>query len=437
MTAQVLSGRARTIRRISVGLLVLSGIVNFMDRFALSVANPLIRQDLGLSISSMGILLSAFLWAYALAQLPVGALVDRYGPRRLLAVGIVIWSLAQAAGGVVSNLGQFFASRFMLGVGEAPQFTVGVRVVRDWFHFRERGLPTGIFLCSTALGTAISAPVLTWLMLSFGWRAMFLIMGVAGVVLAMLWSAIYRNPADVGLPASDHAYLQDGNTAADNHKVRFSEWRELFALRNTWGMIAGYFGLLYLLWIYNAWLPSYFEIERHMSIARTGIVSAFPFIFGVGGSVLGGWIPDRLVAMGISPMNSRKFPFVLALATFAILTLVATQVENDAVSVAVLSIASLFGFVANGSAWAMASVAAPHNRVASLASMQNFGGYIGAALAPTITGFIVEEAGSFNPALFVGVTIGLASSLIYLVTVRDDATERSLIKDEQPLGSLR
>jgi MFS family permease len=249
---QALSNRARFMRNISVGLLVLSGVINFMDRFSLSIANPLIRKDLGLSISEMGVLLSAFLWAYALAQLPVGALVDRFGPKRLLALGMIVWSVAQSAGALVAGFGQFYIARFMLGVGEAPQYTVGVRVVRDWFQLRERGLPTGIFLCSTALGTAISAPLLTFIMLSFGWRSMFLIMGLAGLFVAIIWYTIYRDPSHAALFESDHRYLREGNSPDDNHVIRFSEWRELLGFQNTWGMIVGYFGLLYLLWIFNA-----------------------------------------------------------------------------------------------------------------------------------------------------------------------------------------
>jgi sugar phosphate permease len=168
--------RLKSIQRIGLTLLVVAGVVNYIDRATLAVANPLIREELGLSIAEMGYLLSAFLWAYAFSQLPTGAMVDRLGPRLLLTLGLSLWSFAQLLGGMVQNFTQFFGARVLLGVGEAPQFPTGARVVRDWFNQRDRGLATGVFNCASSLGTAIAVPLLTYLMLSFGWRVMFAIL---------------------------------------------------------------------------------------------------------------------------------------------------------------------------------------------------------------------------------------------------------------------
>jgi MFS family permease len=146
----------------AVALLLFIGVINFLDRSALSVVNPLIRQDMGLSIAEMGLLLSAFAWAYAFCQLPGGALVDRIGPRHLLAWALVVWSVAQAAVGFVGNMTQFVVARVLLGVGEAPTFTSAVRVIRDWHGTRHRSLPTGI-CCSapSSIGPLIAPPLLT------------------------------------------------------------------------------------------------------------------------------------------------------------------------------------------------------------------------------------------------------------------------------------
>ena len=137
--------RVRAIQRTALAMLVLAGAVNYIDRATLAVANPLIRDELHLSIADMGYLLSAFLWSYAFAQLPTGAMVDKLGPRLLLTLGLSLWSFAQLLGGLVQSFGQFFAARVLLGVGEAPQFPTGARVAGDWFNPRDRGLGTGIF----------------------------------------------------------------------------------------------------------------------------------------------------------------------------------------------------------------------------------------------------------------------------------------------------
>ena len=138
------SARIVSIQRWSIALLVAGGALNYIDRATLSVANKIIQDELGIPVAKMGLLLSAFLWAYAIAQLPVGGLIDRFGPRKLLALGLFGWSLAQAAGGLVTGFGVFFAARAALGVGEAPLFPGGARVVRDWFGVRERGFATGL-----------------------------------------------------------------------------------------------------------------------------------------------------------------------------------------------------------------------------------------------------------------------------------------------------
>jgi sugar phosphate permease len=414
--------RVRSIQRAALAMLVLAGVINYVDRATLAVANLLIRQDLGLSIADMGYLLSAFLWAYAFSQLPTGAMVDKLGPRLLLACGLALWSLAQLLGGLVQSFGQFFGARVLLGVGEAPQFPTGARVVRDWFNPRDRGLATGIFNCASSLGTAIAVPLLTFLMLSFGWRVMFMIMGVAGLAMAAIWYFVYRNPTDVALAAEENVYRTQGDPPGQRTQVTLREWKQLFSFRTTWGMILGYFGCIYLTWIYTAWLPAYLELERHMSVKFTGFAAAVPFAWGVVGGLLGGYIVDFLLRRGVSPVKSRRIPAAIALCGTAACTVAAAFVTSNALAIAFISASLFLVYVTSTCAWALSSVAAPTNCTASIGAMQNFGGYLGGALAPTVTGLIVQQTGSFVPALVVGALIGVASAGSYLFIVDQPIT---------------
>jgi sugar phosphate permease len=423
---QVATPRLKWVQGVALALLVVAGVVNYIDRATLAVANPLIRDELGLSIADMGYLLSAFLWAYAFAQLPTGAMVDRLGPRLLLTMGLSLWSLAQLLGGLVQNFGQFFGARVLLGIGEAPQFPTGARVVRDWFNQRDRGLATGIFNCASSLGTAIAVPLLTWLMLSFGWRVMFVAMGVAGLVVAMLWFALFRNPSEVALTAEENAYRTQGDPPGQRTKVTFREWKLLFRFRTTWGMIFGYFGCIYLTWIYTAWLPGYLEIERHMSVKYTGWAAAVPFACGVVGGVLGGYIADILVRRGVEPLRSRRYPAAIALVGTAACTVAAAYVSSNALAIAFISVSLFLVYVTSTCAWALSSVAVPTNCTASIGAVQNFGGYLGGALAPTVTGLIVQHSGSFVPALVVGALIGVVSAGSYLFIVNQPITAADL-----------
>ncbi len=418
--------RLRAIQRTALALLVLSGAINTIDRAALAVANPLVRHDLGLSISDMGLLLSAFLWAYAFAQLPVGPLIDRLGPRRLLAAGLAIWSTAQLLCGMVSTVTQFAAARVLLGIGEAPQFPTGGRVVRDWFNTRDRGAASGIFNSASTLGTGIAAPLLTTLMLLFGWRWMFAIMGLLGIGAAIIWYALYRDPSQMALTPAEDDYRTAGDVPEPSRPVTFGEWRNLFRCRTTWGMILGYFGVIYVNWLFNAWLPGYLEMGRHMSIRHTGFVAAIPYIFAVGGGVSGGFLADWLFRRGLSRIDSRKFPLCLAMLVQAGFVVVAAAVESNSVAVACLCGAMFCGTVATTCAWAMVSVVAPANSTGSLGSLQNFGGYLGGALAPVVTGFIVQGTGSFVPALMVGAGMCVFAAVSYFVILQRPITPEDL-----------
>jgi sugar phosphate permease len=413
------TARLRNIQRVSVGMLLLTGAVNYVDRVALAIANPLIRQDLHLSIAEMGLLLSMFLWTYCFAQLPVGFAIDRVGPRLLLGLGAVIWSVAQILAGFVTSMGQFALTRVLLGLGEAPQFPLNAMVVRSWFNVRDRGTPTGIFNSASTLGPAIAPPLLTFLMLTFGWRSMFIIVGVFGVVVGLVWWAIYRDPKDHNLSADERNYLEDGEDRTHGERVTFAEWRSLFRYRTTWGMIFGNFGSGYMIWLYAAWLPGYLEIQRHISIPHAGWIAAIPHLFGVVGSLFGGWLADRLMRAGLSPINSRKLPLIFGMFGSAACTIFAARTPSNTAAVAAISAAVFTGNLAGATIWALAVVAAPSKGVASLGSMQNFGGFLGGALAPMLTGFIVQEEHSFVPALILSAVVSILSAIVYLVVVRD------------------
>ena len=258
---------------------------------------------------------------------------------------------------------------------------------------------------------------------------MFVTMGVVGVVVAAVCLLLYRDPTQAHFTDEERHYLTEGEEARTYTPVRLAEWLALFRFRTTWGLVVGFFGVVYMGWLYLAWLPGYLEIQRHMSIPKTGIVAAIPFAFGVLGSIGGGWIADWLMRRGFSQVNSRKTPIIIGLLGMVVFTVVAAETPSNTLAVAAISAALMFGASASGMSWALASVAAPGHCTASLNAIQNFGGYLGGALAPTVTGFIVQATGSFVPALLVSAVIGLVSALAYLVVIRAEpitATELSL-----------
>jgi len=263
-------------------------------------------------------------------------------------------------------------------------------------------------------------------MTGLGWRAMFIVLGLAGLVVTVAWFAIYRDVGERELSPAEHAYREVEDATGVARKVTFGEWRLLFASRTTWGMIMGFFGTVYLTWIYTAWLPNYLEMQRHMSIRNSGFAAAVPYLAGVIGALWGGWLVDWLMRRGVSAVNSRKYPMTASLLGMAVCTVIAAYVPSNAAAIGFISVALFLGYVSSSTAWAMASIAAPANYTGSLGAIQNFGGYIGGALAPTVTGFIVQGTGSFVPALLVGAAVGVIGAIGYSAVILRPITAADL-----------
>jgi MFS family permease len=405
--------RLRRMQASSLILLVGAGTLNYFDRGALAIANPLIRRELGLSIEQMGLLLSVFLWAYAFAQFPGGALADRLGARRLLGGGLVLWSLAQSAAGFAMNLTEFSLARAVLGLGEAPMFPCAAWVTRAWFPKERRSLVTGTWNCVSSLGPTIAPPLLTALMLSFGWRAMFVVLGVCGIGMSLVWFAVYRDPQEIALTSEERTTL--GTLANTVIRPTFRDWRRLFTFRSTWGLVLGYFGTIYLLWMFGTWLPGYLEIQRHMNVRATGWVAAIPFGFGVVGSLGGGWLADHLLRAGYAPIATRKSAVVWALVGMALFTLAAAHAVSDFWAVFCISGALLCNGCCTTMMWSLVGEVAPAKLTASLGGITNFGGYLGGAMAPLATGFIVQHTGNFSLALVLASMIAGTSALAFFL----------------------
>ena len=392
----------RAIQRRSVALLVAAAVLNYFDRSALAIANPLIRADLHLSVAQMGLLLSAFLWAYAFCQLPIGALLDRVGPKKALGAGLLLWSAAQAAGGLMTGLGPFVAARALLGLGEGPMFPAASAVVRDWFRIGQRTSATGVWNSAPAMAQALAPPVLTLIMTLVGWRWMFICLGLAGVVLAGVWALAYRDRRRHAAPSAERPA---------------AGWARLFRHRMTWGLMAGNFGVIYVLWLYSSWLPAYLEIERHLSIKSAGLLSALPFALSIIGSIGGGLLVDHLGRQGASLIRAQKAFVGASLLGMGLFTFAAAHAASVGWAITDISAALFCNGCATCMAWAIVATAAPKGYVGALGGIQNFAGYLGGALAPLVTGLIVQATGHFTLALVTGAVIAFASAASYVLLV--------------------
>ena len=407
-------GPSRQLRRmqwVAIILVTAAIALNYMDRSTLAIGNIKIRDEFGISATAIGALGSAWALTYGLAQLPSGYLLDRIGPKSLVGVTMIVWSLFQAAGGFAGSYIQLMVSRIGLGATEAPCFPSATRSVSDWFDVKDRGIPSGVYTSGAYIGPTIAPPILTTVMLAFDWRVMFVVMGLAGVVAAGFWFSIYRDPRAQPLSPQDEEYLRANREASSS--VTLHQWASLFRFKAMWALMLGAFCTGYITWMYQTWLPAYLEMQQHISIAKAGFLSSVPLICAFLGALCGGYVSDRLVSRGMELVASRRLPLIVGLlgsAIFTGLAAIATSAGAAITCIAISMFCMQFGITCK---WILVTAVTPQAYCASAASNQNFAGFLGGTLSPILTGFIVDTTGSFVLALAIGAAITLTGAAIF------------------------
>jgi sugar phosphate permease len=399
------SGNAR--RALTLILLFAAGVVNFFDRASLSIANTSVRAELHLSATQMGWLLTAFSLAYGISQLPLISLLPRLGTRSVLGAGLTLWSAAQLLTGYVRGFSTFLVMRVLLGIGESPFYPAGVQTARDWFSARSRGRATAVMSMSQTIGLSIAPPVLTWMILRASWRAMFIILGIAGLCVAAAWIALYRPPA-----VTSTAFVATPKQS----------WSELLRHRTVWGMMLGFGGVNYTVWLYMTWMPNYLQAERHLSLAKTGWLASIPFLAGALGMFSSGLLADLRTRHGASLARVHRSQIVAGMVTSAACTWFVANSHSTVAAVAGIS-GALFAIHFGGtSGWGYAQVMGALHSVASLSALQNFASFLIASAAPVVTGWLLDRTHSFNTALLICSIVTLLGAVSYATLAKPPAT---------------
>lgn len=402
--------------------MLLGGIINYLDRANLSIAAPEMMKELHLTNTDIGLMGAVFSWTYAFMQLPSGWLVDRFGAKRVYAIAVSWWSVSTALTGACNKLTSLLGARILLGIGEAPCFPTTAKITSYWFPKKERGFATGVWDSGSKWGPAIAPPILVAIMVAFGWRALFYITGVIGLVFILLFWYNYRNPEEhKTLSQEELEYIKAGGAGAEkNIKHAVISWGSLFKYRSVWGMILGFFCNIWIWNIFLNFLPLYLLKTQHISLTQLGIYASIPWFGGIAGDIGGGWITKKLADSGkISPITAKRLLVSLcALGTMAAVVSV-PFVNSIGVTVTLLTIAITFIAAMQGGAWALAGDVAPPAMVASVGAIQNFGGYFGGALSPIITGMIVDASGSYMLAFVSGGIVTGFAAICYWFIVKD------------------
>ncbi|MGA7341838.1 MAG: MFS transporter [Terracidiphilus sp.] len=392
-----------------LGLLGALSVLTFLDRLAIAVAGPGIQAELHIQPQDWGWILSAYVLANGLFEVPSGALGDRRGQRGELTRIVTWWSAFTALTGWCRGFWQLVAVRFLFGMGAAGAYPNSAGVIARWFPVRERARSQGIVWAASRLGGALAPLLIVPLERYFGWRSVFWILGLAGFVWAAVWYARFRNrPQDH--PAITAAELEEIGEAGSAHGAAPVAWQKLFNSRALWLIVAAYGCYGCASWFYFSWFPTWMVHAAGFSLNGV-LFTALPFLLGCAGNLAGGVLGDRLTLRWGARTALRLIPAVCLALTAVVLAAMALFHGK----VAVVALSSLgFGIMdlMLPSAWALC-LAVGGRWSGTATGMMNTAGQAGGFLGTVLFGYIVHLSGSYNLPLFFLAGMVLASAFLF------------------------
>jgi sugar phosphate permease len=408
--------------RWGIALILAFGVlINYIDRGALSVAAKPLHDELGMGPEQFGFLSSAFFVVYAFSQIPIGYILDRYGVTVVSRIGALLWSIASACTALAPNFGLIYAARLFLGLAEAPTFPANAKAVGYWFPRNERGLATSLFDAAAKLSNAIGVPFTAFLLVMFGWRGMFWTTAALSLVFFALFWIFYRNPSqDKRLTPAEAKYIREGGGEPETppgERPRGASLLYLLSQRKVWGLTIGFAAYGYLFAFLLTWLPTYLQSTFGINILKAG--GYVLIIWGVGtltDLIVGGWLVDYLIQRGYDANRVRKTVLIAGLVLgFAVIGAAYTKDINVAVFWITLSVAGISFHAPVG--WSIPALIAPANSTGQVGGIMNFLNNVAGFFAPTITGIIVAQTGSFNIALITAAVILIVGIFSYVVVL--------------------
>lgn len=385
-----------------VVLLAVAAFINYVDRGNLATAGPLIRDELALSNAQLGVLLSAFFWSYAPAQLLAGWLAERRDARVVLAAGLAVWGGATVLTGIASGFVTLLLLRLALGLGESVMYPASFKLLARDALDEERGRANGLLAAGQSLGPAFGTLIGGLLMAWLGWRAVFVATGLASLL--WLWPWLRTPRSDGGSPVASPPH-------GDPQSL------ELLRNRELWGSSVGQFCETYSLYLVLSWLPVYLVKARGFSIAEMAQLGAGIYAVYAVTSVITGWGSDRWRMAGATANRVRKTALITGLVLIAGCLLFCSIAGPAGSVLALVGCGVGFG-IATPAIFATAQTLAGPAAAARWMGVQNFVGNLAGITAPVITGIAVDRTGSFSAGFVIAAAVALVGIVAYGVIVR-------------------
>lgn len=379
-----------------LALLTILMMINYIDRGNLSIAAPLLKDELRIDAWQLGLLFSAFFWTYTALQFLMGWLVDRFDVNVVIAAGFMLWSLATVTTGLVQGFALLFVMRLILGIGEAVAFPSCSKIFALHLNEEHRGFANGAVQAGLQCGPAIGTFGAGMLMAKFGWRPIFIGIGLISLVWLPAWRRWMPRGKAVSSPSqSDHVSI-----AAILRQPRF------------WGACTGHFCGNYALYVMVTWLPFYLVRERHLSLSAMAKTAAVFFLVNAAVSIATGFFSDFLIRRGHSPTIVRKSTMLIGFTTAAI-ALAACTLAGPHAYLAWLLISGAGSAMGGSATFAFAQTLAGPRAAGRWTGFQNGFANLAGVMGPALTGFTVNRTGNFRTAFLIVSAVFLAGGLAW------------------------
>ena len=410
-------------KNVILTMLVILGMVTFLDRINISVAGSSIMHDLNLSPAEWGWVQSAFILSYGLMQIPMGALGDRFGHRKILAAIVLWWSAFTAFTGMAGGLTSLLLIRFMFGIGEAGSSPCSTGVISRWFEKGEVGKAQGYVWAASRMGGALTPFVVIPVMMTVGWRAAFYLLGALGIVWAVVWWLYYRDPRDTSNPSVP--------SATRNPSAHSSlPWPSILRNRQFWLICGMYFFYAFGSWFFFSWFPTFMELGRGFDKTELTYAVAVPFIMSMIGNIAGGHLTDRLTQRyGIKV--GRKALGSTSLAVSALCMFLAAFIPGKMAVFVFLSLCFGIFDLMLPSAWALCIDLGKHH-AGTVSGAMNTAGNIGGFCCGILFGQLVQQSGNYNlPLYMIAVMLIISAVLFAFINPEKPIVERDIDKSKK------
>ena len=418
-------------------LISLMYMITYMDRTGISIAAPAMAKEFRLNQTTMGVVFSVFLWAYAIGQIPLGSLADRLGPRLVLLIIVPFWSLMTAMTAVAGGVASLIVIRFVFGLAEAGAFPTATRAMQLWFPKAERGIVHGVTHSFSRFAVAIVPFIAVSIMVAFGWRWIFYIFGAAGLLWSVAFYFLYRNLPEehskVNQSELAHIRGRDSDGAikpVDLHQQLAPPWRVIFRSANMWYIAAGYCCFYYGTYFFMTWFPTYLLEYRHLSLKAVGILASLPLLAGMVGDIVGGTLTDTVYRKTGKLKFARRIVAAPAMLVSGACLIPAAMTHSAWTAILCLTASLFFLELVISPAWAVPmDVGGEYSGTVS--GVMNMAGSLAASLSPIIFGALVQRGFWITPFVITAWVL-LAGALIWAFLI--DA-EQSVVARTSCAGS--